>query len=582
MPNFFTDNADIEWRFKNTDLSEVIRLKEGDFSESQKYSYAPVSVEDALEGYERILELVGDVSGNFIAPRAESVDREGPKLDDGRVTYAKGTQEDLKVLSDSNLMGYTLPRKYGGLNMPKVMYVAAIEMVGRADAALMTLFGLQDISETILLFANEEQKDRYLPKFASGEVTGAMVLTEPDAGSDLQAVRLKATLVDEKTNKWSLNGVKRFITNGCGEVLLVLARSEPGTKDGRGLSLFITERGPWVRVRRIEDKLGIHGSPTCELQFKDAPMSELVGQRRRGLSKYVMSLMNGARIAIAAQGVGIAEAAYRAGLAFACQREQFGRKIIDMPPITEMLLDMKMSVEAGRALLYDAARAVDIADGLEEKLEHLPNTDPSFAAIGARASSSRKLANVLTPMSKFYCCDMANRVAYQSIQIHGGSGFMRDYDVERFYRDVRITSIYEGTSELQAVAIRAGLLGGGLEPRFDEFAKGAYDAELAPLVEATNAARQRLTNAMQYVKEKKDTNYTDLVAGKLASMAVDIYIACLMLQDASHSVEKKLVAQMFIPQAAARCKDNEAVVISGSEVVLKHGKELLTPDIPEV
>ena len=370
MPNFFTDNADIQWRIRNADLSEIVRLKEGDFSEAAQYPYAPVSVEDAVEGYCRVLQLVGDVSANFIAPRANAVDREGPRLEDGKVTYARGTQEELKLLSDANLMGFTLPRKYGGLNMPKIAYVCAIEMVSRADAALMTLFGLQDIAETILLFANDAQKDRYLPKFSTGEVTGAMVLTEPDAGSDLQAVRLKATPVDEKAGKWRLDGVKRFITNGCGDVLLVLGRSEAGTRDGRGLSLFICECGPWVRVRHIEDKLGIHGSPTCELLFKDAPC-ELVGQRRRGLSKYVMSLMNGARIAIAAQALGIAEAAYRAALAFADQREQFGAKIMDMPPITEMLLDMKIEVENGRALLYDAAATVDLADGLDEKLAHM-------------------------------------------------------------------------------------------------------------------------------------------------------------------------------------------------------------------
>jgi hypothetical protein len=466
--------------------------------------------------------------------------------------------------------------------MPKVVYVAAIEMVSRADAALMTLFGLQDIAETLLFFANEPQKDRYLHRFASGEVTGAMVLTEPDAGSDLQAVALKATPEDEKAGKWRLNGVKRFITNGCGDVLLVLGRSEPGTRDGRGLSLFVCERGPSVRVRRIEDKLGIHGSPTCELHFKDAP-AEIVGQRRRGLSKYVMSLMSGARVAIAAQALGIAEAAYRAALAFASQREQFGSKIMDIAPVTEMLLIMKVGIEGGRALLYDAARIVDLADGLEAKLAKISPQDLLHPASGggARAMAMRKLANVLTPMSKYYLCEMANRVAYLAIQVHGGSGFMRDYDVERFYRDARITSIYEGTSELQAVAIRAGLLGGSLDARLKEMGAASYPDDLSALVQAANGARLALANAMQFVKEKKDSAYTDLVARRLSDMACDIYMSYLFLQDASRGTAKKLLARQFIPEMAGRCRNHEQVITSGADIPIRHGRELLLPDVPE-
>ena len=299
MPNFFTDNADIRFHFDTMDLREIVALKEGDFSERQKFPYAPASYEDAVDGYRRILELVGQIAGDVVAPRAPEVDAEGAQLHDGVVTYAHGTREALQALSGADLMGFTLPRRYGGLNLPTILYTSAIEMVSRADAALMTIFGLQDIAETINSFASEDQKQRYLPKFCSGEVTGAMVLTEPDAGSDLQAVRLRA--YQEPDGQWRLNGVKRFITNGCGDVLLVLARTEEGTRDGRGLSMLLCEKGPKVVVRRIEDKLGIHGSPTCELHFKDAP-AELVGQRRRGLTKYVMALMNGARIGIAAQG----------------------------------------------------------------------------------------------------------------------------------------------------------------------------------------------------------------------------------------------------------------------------------------
>ena len=579
MPNFFTDNPDLRFRFDNLDLDEIIRLREGDFSEFEEYPHAPTSVEDARDSYRRVLDLVGAIAGDFIEPRATDVDREGAQHADGVVTYAQGTQEAIRVLAEADLMGFTLPRKYGGLNLPTIAYTAAIEMVSRADAALMTIFGLQDIAETINDFATEEQKDRYLPRFCSGEVTGAMVLTEPDAGSDLQAVRLKAA-EDPETGLWKLNGVKRFITNGCGDVLLVLARSEPGTRDGRGLSMFICEKGPRIVIRRIEDKLGIHGSPTCEMQFNDAP-GELVGQRRRGLIKYVMSLMNGARVGIAAQALGIAEAAYRAALAYALTREQFGKKIIDIPPVSNMLVNMKVGVETGRSLLYETACAVDMYQGLEAKLEEMDRKDADYRELRKRAADFRKLADVLTPMSKYYCCEMCLHVTTDAIQVHGGSGYMRDYDVERYYRDARITSIYEGTSELQVVAIMAGLHGGNLNGWLDKHAARDYPAELAPLAEKVNAARQALADGVGFVKEKGDSAYTDLVAHHLADMAVDVFIAYQLLRDAQRLDLKKIVAQRFINQMARRAEMNLAAVKSGDDTILQSYRRLLGPDVAE-
>lgn len=580
MPNFFTDNADMKFRLENIELDEVIRLKENDFADAGEHDYAPGNVEDAVDGYKRVLELVGGISAEYIAPRAEDVDRIGAQCEDGKVTYAPGTREALKVLSQSDLMGFTLPRKYGGLNMPKVAYVAAIEIVARADAALMTIFGLQDIAETILLFGGEEQKDKYLPQFSSGEVTGAMVLTEPDAGSDLQAVRTKAEPSDD-SDWWKINGVKRFITNGCADVLLVLARSEAGSKDGRGLSLFITEKGPHVRVRRIEDKLGIHGSPTCELQFNDAP-GWLVGQRRRGLTRYVMSLMNGARVAIAAQGLGIAEAAYRDALSFAVEREQFGKAIIDMPPVGEILLNMKVGIESGRALLYETARIVDLSDCYEHKSESISRDDPERAEVKANASLYRKLANILTPMSKYYLCELANKVANDAIQVHGGSGYMRDYDIERYFRDARITNIYEGTTELQVVAIKAGLLGGALDARLEEMVAEEHCEGLTELSGMVKEAHERLKNALESVKERKDPSYAELVGRRLADMVCDVFMSCLLLRDAAKSEEKELIARKFIPEMAARCELNERMAINSPDIVLKHTRSLLGPDVPEV
>ena len=578
MPNFFTDNADIQFQFDNMDLREIVSLKEGDFSEAKEYPYAFTSYDDARDGYRRVLDLVGQITGDVIAPRAEEVDREGCRHADGQVTYAKGTQEAIKALAGADLMGFTLPRAYGGLNLPTILYSMAIEMVSRADAALMTIFGLQDIAETINAFASDDLKRKYLPKFASGEVTGAMVLTEPDAGSDLQAVRLKAHQTED--GQWRLNGVKRFITNGCGDVLLVLARSEEGTKDGRGLSMYLCEKGPKVYVRRIEDKLGIHGSPTCELHFRDAP-AELIGQRRRGLTKYVMSLMNGARIGIAAQGLGIAEAAYRDALAYAVEREQFGKRIFDMAQVSDLLVNMKVGVDTSRSLLYETARVVDLNQGYEHLVETLDRKAPEFSDARRKAGDARKMAAILTPMSKYYCCEACLKVTSDAIQVLGGSGYMRDYDIERYFRDARITTIYEGTSELQVVAILAGLHGGNLEPWFAEHAEKSYSGELALLAALASQTHQRLDDAMAFLKQDGNPDYTDLMGKRLSNIACDAVIGYLLLDEAEHSAEKRIMAEKFIRDAAVRTAAHFTAITSGNDLVLREYKNLLMPDLPK-
>lgn len=579
MPNFCTDNADIRFQLEHLAWGEVVRLKEGDFSESGKHPWAPSSYEDAVDGYRRVLELVGDVTANVIAPRAEAVDREGAQWHDGVVTYARGTQEALQALRQAELMGFTLPRRYGGMNLPTVAYASAIEMVSRADAALMTIFGLQDIAETINSFGSEEQKERYLPRFAAGEVTGAMVLTEPDAGSDLQAVRLKAQ--EDEDGTWRLNGVKRFITNGCAEVLLVLARSEEGTKDGRGLSMFICEKGPDIQIRRIEDKLGIHGSPTCEMQFNNA-RGELVGQRRRGLTKYVMALMNGARIGIAAQGLGIAEAAYREALAYAREREQFGKRIFNMAQVADMLVTMKVLCETGRSLLYETARIVDLQQGYEHLTETLDRKDAGYGEAREQAASYRKQAGMLTPMSKYYCCEMCIRVTNLALQVLGGSGFMRDYAIERHLRDARITTIYEGTSELQVVAMLAGLNGGALNNWFEARAGRSYTGEVALLAALASQTRQRLDDALRFVKEEGDPDYTDLMGKRLGEMACFAVIGSLLLDEATVSGHKRTVAEKFIRDTAIQTAAHYQAISSGNDLVLREYEKLLLPDLPQV
>ena len=462
--------------------------------------------------------------------------------------------------------------------MPTVVFAGVIEMVSRADASLMTIFGLQDIAETIHSFGTEEQKAYYLPKFASGEVSGAMVLTEPDAGSDLQAVRLKATEAEDGV--WRLNGVKRFITNGCADVLLVLARSEEGSKDGRGLSMFVCEKGPEIFIRRIEDKLGIHGSPTCEMQFNNA-RAQLIGKRRRGLTRYVMALMNGARVGIAGQGLGISEAAYRESLSYARDREQFGKRIMDMAQVASMLVTMKVLCETSRSLVYNTARIVDLHQGYEERVESLERSDPDYKEARRKATLYRKQAAVFTPLSKYYCCDRCVTVTNLALQVLGGSGYMRDYEIERFLRDARITPIYEGTSELQVVAILAGLYGGALDEWFAERADTSHRGEVALLAALAGQMRQHLKEAIAFVKEEGDPAYTDLMGKHLVEIAVNAVISFLLLDEAAASPHKRIVAEKFIRDAAIQTSAHYQTITSGNDLVLREYKNLLTPDLPQ-
>ncbi|MFW5915428.1 MAG: acyl-CoA dehydrogenase family protein [Planctomycetota bacterium] len=554
MPNFFTDNEDIVEYFDNMDIRQLVELQERGYTDAEFYDYAPEDYEDAMEGYRRILDLVGEISGEFVAPRAEDVDEEEAQLIDGEVHYATGTREALDQLAEADLMGFTLPRKYGGLNLPVLLYTMAIEMVSRADASLMNIFGLQDIAETIHSFADEDLKDHYLPKFAEGEVTGAMVLTEPDAGSDLGNVQLRATC-DEENDQWYLDGVKRFITNGCAEVLLVLARSEEGSTGARGLSLFLCEGDDTVTVRRLEEKLGIHGSPTCELQFNQTP-ARLIGRRRRGLSTYVMSLMNGARLGIAAQGIGIAEAALREALQYAESREQFGKPIRQFPAVRKMLGDMHMKVETSRLLAYETSWIVDMLNNIEEmkesgELEEMPGGEELLD----RRRYYKKLATALTPLVKYYATETCNEVCYDAMQVLAGSGYMQDYEVERLYRDARITTIYEGTTQIQFNAAIGYITRGFFNQRFDELHEEHSDAP-PRMLHALSEAREKLEDTLEYVDQQDDA-FRDLNAGRLCECVVHIYNGYLLLEPAMRSEHKMTLAQNFfsehLPRVHFRC-----------------------------
>jgi len=574
MTNFYTDNPDLEFHLRHNDWREPVELKENRFTDADTFDDAPTDYDDAIDNYVRLLELVGDIAGERIAPRATSVDEEGCCLqEDGTVRYAAGIQAAIQELSQADLMGITLPRKYGGLNMPTFVYSMAIEMISRADASLMTIFGLQDISETIHSFADDATKEEYLPRFCTGEVTGAMVLTEPDAGSDLQAVGLRAR-EDPEAGCWRLNGVKRFISNGCGHVLLVLARSEPKTTGARGLSLFLCEQGPTVRIRRLEKKLGIRGSPTCEIQFTNTP-ARLVGQRKRGLTQYVMALMNGARLGIAGQAVGISHAAYIAALDFANAREQFGKKIVHIPPVRDMLAEMRTRTEAARALNMETAKVVDLDHFLGRQLDSGDIEDrDQLKELKSRHTFFKRCAAMLTPMSKLYATEMCQYVTTTAIQIHGGSGYMKDYPVERYFRDARITNIYEGTSQLQVVAAILGVTSGTcktLLERLDDEVSATADGDLLTALREHVDLHEQCVQAFN--EQEKDVR--DLYAEDLVNNAMDLVNSYLLLRAAPHSDHKRVIAHRYITQSLPRIRMRHDRILQADRSTLDHFDQIL-------
>lgn len=552
MTNFYKDNEDILFHLqnaaKNADIARIVQFKEKNFAEKDDYPEAPKDVADAIDNYHEVLKIVGEIAGEFIAPRAADVDKEEAQFIDGEVRYARGTQEALDRLTKADLMGFTLPRQYGGLNIPKSIYVSAIEIISRADAALMNIFGLQEIAETIYRFGSDEQKQRYLPRFCRGEVLGSMALTEPDAGSDLQSISLagKLTIKQKEDGNWYLNGVKRFITNGNAQISLVMARSEEGVSGGRGISLFIYERDKNMRIRRIEEKLGIHGSPTCELQFNDAK-AELLGKRKFGLIKYTLSLMNGARLAVAAQALGIAEAACREATAYAARRVQFGKPICELVAVREMLTDMKVAIEAGRSFLYETARIVDLKENMEEAVDHHPE-------LQGELKKYTKYAALFTPALKACATEMGNKVCYDALQVHGGSGYTKDYDIERHVRDVRVTNIYEGTTQLQVLAAVGGVISGVLFERLDDYEKTHDFSGISALVEKAKLLRYYLEATIAHIKEKNDKKFQEYHERRLVELGNDVIMSYLLCIDALKSERKKNVAQLFTAKALPRCK----------------------------
>ena len=564
MANFYTDSPELKHYLNHPLMKRVVELRERDFEEKDQYAYAPQDLEDAMDNYDKVLEIIGGICGDIIAPNAESVDHEGPACADGHVYYASGTEQNLDALRKAGLMGMSMPRRFGGLNFPSITFMIAADMVSRADAGFENLWALQDCAETIYEFGSEEQKQHYISRVCNGE-TMSMDLTEPDAGSDLQSAQLKATY-SEADGCWYLNGVKRFITNGDSDIHLVLARSEEGTKDGRGLSMFIYDkRSGGVTVRRVESKMGIKGSPTCELVYNNAK-AELCGERRLGLIKYVMALMNGARLGIAAQAVGISQAAYEEALAYARSRRQFGKPVIEMIPVAEMVGNIKAKLDAARAILYQTSRYVDIYKALEDiskerKLTPEERKEQKYYA---------KLADSFTPLSKGLGSELCNQNVYDCVQVHGGSGYMKDYACERLYRDARVTSIYEGTTQMQVVAAIRYATSGFYAGVMKEFAEWKVSPELEPLKERLDAMIVRYEEAVNAVVEQKDQDFTDLMARRLVEMAGYIIMGYLLLQDATSN------AQLFAASAHVFVRWTEAEVDKHTGYISRVSPEELT------
>ena len=542
MANFYTDNPDLKHHLQHPLMQKIVELKERNYSEANKYDYAPLDFEDAMDSYDKVLDIVGEICGTTIADNAEDVDHEGPRVENGRVIYAKGTKENLELCRKAGLMGMAMPRRLGGLNFPITPYIMAADIVSRADTGFENLWGLQDCAETIYEFADEDQKKRYIPRVCEGE-TMSMDLTEPDAGSDLQSVMLKAT--QKPDGSWVLNGVKRFITNGDSDIHLVLARSEEGTRDGRGLSMFIYDkRNGGVDVRRIENKMGIKGSPTCELTYKNAP-AELVGQRRLGLIKYVMALMNGARLGIAAQSVGVSERAYREALSYARDRKQFGKAIIEFPAVAELLSVIKCKLDASRSLLYETARFVDMYKIYEDIAKERSLTPDERKEM----KHYSKLADALTPLVKGLASEYCNQNAYDCIQIHGGSGFMKDYACERIYRDARITSIYEGTTQLQVVAAIRHVTTGTYLSLIKEYESQTVPEGMEWIHDALVEMTAKYEEAVNKVTAANDTALTDFLARRLVEMAGDIIMTYLLLSDTTRNEALKRSTEVYCKYA---------------------------------
>lgn len=551
MPNYFTDNSDLLFQFERFDLQRTVAILEDDYKQSDVYDYAPRNYQEAMEYYRGALELVGDLSANYLEPRAEANDREGAELIDGEVKYAKGTLESIQKLAESELMGVLLPREFGGGNVPASIYTMMIEMLSQADPALMTMFGYQDVGEAIAKYASPDVAKKYLEKYCKGEHIGAMVLTEPHAGSDLQSAKLKAYQDDQ--GNWFLKGTKCFISNGCGDVLLVLARSEPNTNNMFGLSMFVCHGGDKVKVGRVEEKLGLHASPTCELHFEDAP-AELVGKRRFGLVQ-VLHTLNHARYSVAAQALGIAEAAYQAALEWAKDRVAFGTPIYEKPAVANMLMNMRVDIESSRSLLYKSVQTLDLKNKLEEHIEHLKqNKQPVDAELNKELAALTKQLDMESPMVKYVVTECANKVCFDALQIHGGSGYIKEYKIERLCRDVRITNIYEGTSQVQVLGAFKGAWQDLSKDFIERVLQIDVDGDVQEIVQKIKKIRNIYDESKSLLSDYNNKQAKEVAYKELVDIYCSLITACILVEESQSNTRKSHILKRYVLNALAQAQ----------------------------
>ncbi len=577
MGNFFTDNEDIQFLFDHLDIAKLGADLEQNYTFADEFDQAPANAQEAIEKYRAILTTIGEIAANEIAPTAEETDRVGNILnDDGTVTYAPGINHAIKRFGEEGMMGFTLPYRFGGLNCPNLIYTMSNDIVSRADASLMNLYGLQGIGETVSNFANEEIKAEILPGMAAGELTGAMVLTEPNAGSDLQSVKVEA--IEQPDGSWIIRGKKRFITNGCGHILLVLARSEKDITDGRGLSLFLVERNDQCTVNRLENKMGINGSPTCELSFNDTP-ARLVGERKQGLITYVMALMYGARVGVAAQAIGISEAAYRIARNYAAERKQFGTTIDSFPAVKGLLVETSIGIQAARALTYTTSYYVDIENSARKRLDANNYTnDDDRKTDKATARLYKRYNNMLTPMAKYFAAENSIKACNLSVSVLGGNGYMKEYQLERHLRDSRITNIYEGTTQMQVVAAVGAVTSGIVRSFLEDLTAGDWPADLQPMIGQINGGMDEIDAVVQHIKENvEDSNYRRLHARKLVDMALTLIVGAMFCDHARTKDAKKKAARYWLATRMPEFKTNRDIILSNEQGILEDFNDLALP-----
>jgi len=545
MPNYFTDNPDLEFQFSRLNLKRTVEILEDNYQQSKTFDTAPENYNEAMEYYYAALELMGDLSGNYFEPRSKANDHEGAKLENGKVVYPKGTLESVQKLAESELMGVLLPREFGGGNIPATIYTMMVEMLSQADASLMTLFGYQDVGEAIAKFGTIEQGELFLQKYCKGEHIGAMVLTEPHAGSDLQNAKLKA--FQDEDGQWYLRGTKCFISNGCGDVLLILARSEPNTSNMFGLSMFACHGGDKIKVGRIEDKMGLHASPTCELHFEDAP-AELIGKRKFGLIQ-VLHTLNHARFSVAAQALGIAEEAYQQALSWSHERIAFGETIYNKPAVGNLLIEMKVKIESCRSLLYSTVQNLDLKNKLEEKIEHLKKAKTPDKELEKELALVTRLLDMQSPMVKYHITEIANKVCFDALQIHGGAGYTKEGKVERLCRDVRITNIYEGTSQVQVIGAVKGVKLDLLAGYFKFIFESQVSSDIEPSLNQLKSMYELYDTYKGYLSENINKASTDTAAKELVDLYCSIHIGCLLVEEAKVFERKQLILRRFVKAA---------------------------------